>query len=311
MTKTFIHIGFPKTATTTLQSALMKYPRCAYLGKGLRDTMEPSLSLDIARAVLFSDQRRFAERLPELRENLSAIAKKSECLVLSDEAFSFAEHMNMGDKWHCVAMTDHEVIAQRLSELCPGAGVLVSIRNQYSFLQSFFRQQNRGHGSNSVFEAYIARALDDLSHRSILHLLRYDEVIEVYRSRFGSDRVMVSAYEDTRGDFGQYLVAVAQFCGLDARELEKAWGGEHSNVTRYSKDRPAVARARQMIPSSLKRLIPKEQRMRINKSMEVPMLTTDFSVEQKEALAVYFAESNARVSQQTGLDLARWGYPLR
>ena len=41
LSNVFIHIGFPKTATTTLQGALMRHGPCGYLGKGLRERGAP------------------------------------------------------------------------------------------------------------------------------------------------------------------------------------------------------------------------------------------------------------------------------
>ena len=128
MSKTVIHIGFPKTATTTLQSVLMETPECRYVGKGLRESLEPSLSLDVAGAVLFADTRRFEEVRAPLAARLREEAAQGTCLVVSDEAFSFAEHMKIGRQWQRQVVTDHEVTAERLFRLCPEAEVIFSVR---------------------------------------------------------------------------------------------------------------------------------------------------------------------------------------
>jgi len=60
LTLIVIHIGFAKTATTTLQDVFMRSRSTGYIGKGLRDrAATPCLSVEVARAVFFSDTERF------------------------------------------------------------------------------------------------------------------------------------------------------------------------------------------------------------------------------------------------------------
>lgn len=310
MSNIVIHIGFPKTATTTLQRVFMGYARCAYLGKGLRDTMLPSLSLDIAGAVLFTDTRRFKQKAPELREKIAESASATPCLMLSDEAFSFAEHMEIGNHWRCNTITDHEVIADRLAQLCPKARVLMSTRNQLSFLQSYFRQRVKRNTMKDDFETFVAGTLAATPYRSILHALLYDEALEAYESQFGADRVMLSAYESYQCDFGSYLASVARFCELDPENLKKTWGGIHANKAKSHRERPTVRKLRSLIPRPLKKIMPKGIRSGLTRAFALPPVPTTFSGAQEKAIADFFAPSNAALAQRTGFDLDRWGYPL-
>ncbi|MEM9580563.1 MAG: sulfotransferase [Pseudomonadota bacterium] len=311
MSNIFIHIGFPKTATTTLQTVMMDHAACAYLGKGLRDTMEPSLSLDIAGAVFFSDTLRFADRAPALRDRIAAEAEGASCLMLSDEAFSFAEYMQIGTQWGCKTVTDHVVIADRIAALCPEAHVLMSTRNQLSFLQSFFRQTaKRRHAQERPFESFVDEMLAVLPHRSMLHALRYDEALRAYQGRFGADRVMVTPYESYSGDFGPYLTSVAQFCGLDPEAVALSWGGIHANKAHGSRERPGLRRARGLVPAPVRNLVPKALRKRVSAAAALPPLQATFTPAHKDSLTAFFAPSNAALTQQTGLDLAQWSYPL-
>lgn len=305
-----LHIGFPKTATTTLQTALQMHPGCAYLGKSLRDTMQPSPSLEIARAVFFADTHRFQALCPNLRPQMQALADEAGCLIVSDEAFSFAEHMEIGQHWQRQTVTDHDQIARRLSEIFPGARVMMSVRNQIGFLQSFFHQTDKRGTADADFETVIDRELAALPHRSMLHLLRYDEVLEAYASRFGHGNLLISAFESYKADMAPYLDEVATFCGLDRQALQQAWGGSHLNTARKNPQRASVKRLRRLIPPGAGGLVPKVAKQRLWSALAAPQRSAEMRPDQKQALEAYFAAPNTAFAKATGLDLKGLGYPM-
>jgi hypothetical protein len=250
------HIGFPKTATTTLQSVLRKHDGCDYLGKGLREDMQPSLSLDIASAVFFSNTRHFNARRDTLAAQIADRAAATPCLFISDEAFTFAEHMFITTQWHRQSVSDHDVIANRLAQLCPGAQVMMSLRAQPAFLKSMYRQHAKRGSTSEPFQDHIARELDALPHRSMLHVLRYDHTQAAYADRFGTDRVHVSLFEDSTSDFSSYLHEVADISGLDAESLIAQWGGAHENTDRPLKMGKTGKNLQRLLPSRIGNLIP-------------------------------------------------------
>ena len=307
MSNVVFHIGFPKTATTTLQSVLMETPSCHYIGKGLRETMQPSPSLDMARAVLFADTQRFEEMLPKLQDHIKA--PNAACVMVSDEAFSFAEHMKIGQHWGRQVITDHHVIAGRLAQICPDARVMISVRDQMAFLKSFFRQAIKKDGFQGSFNDYISIEIEALPYRSMLHLLRYDEVYDTYVENFGAENLMVSVYESYQDDFGSYLDATAGFCGLDASELRDLWGGRHANKAKTHRASSTQKRLRQIIPASLRQLAPGSMKRAINEALAKPPEPAEFTQVQEDTLTMYFSNSNAGFAQKSGLDIAGFGYP--
>jgi hypothetical protein len=218
--------------------------------------------------------------------------------------------MEIGHHWRCNPITDHEVIADRLAQLCPEAKVLMATRNQFSFLQSFFRQRVKRNSINVDFETFIAGTLAATAHRSMLHALLYDEALEAYESRFGADRVMLSAYESYQSDFGSYLASVARFCELDPAALTKAWGGVHANKAKSHRERPSVRKLRSIIPRPLKKMVPKKIRSELALAVALPPVPTTFSGAHEKAIAAFFAPSNGALARRTGFDLDQWGYPL-
>ncbi|MBM9593910.1 sulfotransferase [Roseitranquillus sediminis] len=307
MQNVFFHIGFPKTATTTLQRTMRDFDGCAYLGKGLRDSLQPSDSLEIARAVFFADTRRFEAMLPDLRTRLARHAAASPCVFVSDEAFAFAEHMVLGRKWQRQVVTDHETVAERLSRIAPGAGILFSVREQVSLLESFYRQHVKIDALSEPFGSYIQREIDALPHRSMLHHLRYDEVFSAYRQRFG-DRILVSVYEAYAQDFGGYLDDVARFCGMDAAGLRASWQGRrlNENVVYGA----FTGRLRRHVPDRLLATLSPARRQAIRRRLSRGPAEVAWSGAQRQAVAAHFERPNATFAWQAGLDLERFGYIL-
>ena len=303
------HIGFPKTATTTLQSVLMQCESCAYVGKGLREALEPSISLDVARAVLFADTRRFEEAAPDLARRLAAMAEEKTCLVVSDEAFSFAEHMKIGRQWGRQVVTDHAVIAARLAQLAPEARIMMSVRHQLSFLQSFYRQSIKGDGFEGSFDDYISHEIAALPHRSMLHLLRFDETYDAYAARFDAGRILVSCYEAYIRDFGLYLDETAEFCGLQAAALREIWGGRHDNKAKRARPNKEVEALIRLVPPMLRKAIPEGPKKALKRKTSRPPEPAEFTEAQRTELVSWFAPSNQALVAATGLDLAAHDYP--
>lgn len=153
-----IHLGFPKTATTTLQSAFMKAPSVSYIGKGIRDRSEiPSLSVEVAKATILSDRRRFEESAPLLRKEILSIEPKGNPILMSDEAFTFAEYMQIGNRWKRQTVSDHREMAYRLRCLAPEAKVMFSVRNQFDLIRSFYRQAAKVGRIEESFQSYVQR----------------------------------------------------------------------------------------------------------------------------------------------------------
>ncbi len=306
MNNVVFHIGFPKTATTTLQSVLMETQSCHYIGKGLRENLQPSPSLDMARAVLFADTERFEAMLPVLQEHVTA--PDAACVMVSDEAFSFAEHMKIGRQWGRQVVSDHRVTAGRLARICPEARIMMSVRDQMSFLVSFYRQAIKGDGYKGSFDDYITAEIDALPHRSMLHLLRFDEVHAAYAEAFGAENLLISVYEAYRDDFGSYLDTVAGFCGLDAAELRSLWGGRHDNKAKARRESPQQKRLRQLVPPGLRKMAPSGMKRAINEALAKPPEPATFTAAQKEKISSYFSEPNACFAKDSGMDIAAFSY---
>jgi hypothetical protein len=307
---TVIHIGFPKTATTTLQTILRNHTECDYLGKGLRESLQPSLSLDIARAVLFANTRHFEAGRDALAAQIAARADKAGCLVISDEAFAFAEHMAITRQWQRQAVSDHDTVATRLAQLCPDAQVLMSFRAQPAFIKSMYRQNIKRDSITESFSDYVDREIDALPHRSMLHTLRYDHAFTAYADRFSADNVHTELFEDTKTDFEAYLHKVAKITRLDPQALIAQWGGAHENTDRPQKVSNSHKRLQRLMPSGLRKLAPVPLKALLRNRMVKPPVKIAYTPQQSQVIDRYFAQPNATLAQETGLNLHDKGYPM-
>lgn len=304
-----VHIGFPKTATTTLQNAMLNHPDVSYLGKGLRDDMSPSLSLELARCAFFCDSRSFREEAPGLRGKIASAAAGKRCIFVSDEAFSFAEYMKIGLHWQRQVITDHEVVAGRLVALFPDATILISIRGQLDFLKSFYSQSVKVEHVSEDFDSYVEREIAAVCHRSMLSALDYGRVHDAYAGAFGKDRVRISVYEDYRASFDAYLRHVARLSGLDEDSVLRAWGNRHENQTPPRMESRVADWCARNIPGPVRTILPASTRERLRNLVSRPAAPPQFSARQRAFLDAHFAPLNERFQAMTGIALPPASYP--
>ena len=303
VTPTTVHIGFPKTATTTLQGAMMRHPGVAYHGKGIRDRMTDTPSTELARRVFFSDRHDFRAKLPGLRDRMAAFPDAPTPVFVSDEAFSFAEHMQIGSRWQRQVVTDHEEVAERLAAVFPGARVVMSTRWQIDLLRSFYRQSVEvGHVSER-FETYVDREIEAADHRSMLTALDYGRAHAAYAAAFGRERVHVFRFEEARADFAGYLRAVAGIAGIAGARLVEAWGGRCENVSPASPDRRAAGPAR-WLPRLVGRIVPSRARGSMGPLRRGSVPDTSLRPDQERFPSDRFTAANDRMRAETGVVVA-------
>ena len=134
--KFFIHPGYPKTASTTLQKALFsKHPDLCYLGKPLTGDV-----LDIEVAILDLDDALFTQALPGLQQKfLSVIARCDESgrnVLLSHEGF-LRPTRYQGHDLQRTATRIRQVFCEPVQDEFD-CHVLLTIRKQVDIIPSYF-----------------------------------------------------------------------------------------------------------------------------------------------------------------------------
>lgn len=229
-----IHVGYPKTGTTWLQSVLFTP------GFGYHQILDQraAYKLFVASHPFDADaddqaaefQRRLAETDPGLVP------------VLSSENL-------MGDFFRgAVAAPAH---LRRLHALHPDGRVLIFIRNQLSLLPSVYMQYLRQGGAEAASRLFS----DDFEMNATgfdLRQIEYDRYVELSRAVFGPGRVRVFTQEGLARDPVGTARAIAEFAGAPT-EVGSAERRGPVNVGAAEFAAPALRRINHLRSGALKR----------------------------------------------------------
>lgn len=210
--KIYIHIGYPKNASTTLQTDIFPNIKgLLYLGRRYQDkqayqTKELS---DALYDVAMKDSIDFSEELNirRIRLTLDDIGNRFNKVLISSEAFS----NNVADRG---------LIAHRLKVIFPDAKIIIIIRNQVDALKSMYtflcaqlgKNINLSYGRPSVqsFDQWINEQ-ESFFPRSYINTLKYDQLIFKYKTLFGKENVKTLLYEHLKKSPSQFFSEIEDF----------------------------------------------------------------------------------------------------
>jgi hypothetical protein len=283
-----IHIGFPKTATTFLQTAI--FPKLikegfAYFGK------EPSARF--FSQLIDDDDTIFdaAAMAAAVRER----AARGRKVLFSYEGLT-GEHYRSG-------FVNRTQIARRLRRVGFDR-VLITIRNQFEVLESAYKQHVKS-GGVLHFRDYIS--LDPEKPR-YLHPRYFDYrlVYDLYAAAFGRDNVLVLQYE-ALGE-PPFLSALASFLGTRPISTE---GGAPTNES-LSYEKTAILRVlnhftySSLRPSSL--LTRRFSSAAVHRGLRaLPFGNSDRSfldADARASITELYADSNRELASVAGIMLA-------
>lgn len=203
MKNIILHIGFPKTGTTTLQLGFFaKHKEILYLGGPFNDALRKIVEVDI----LGKDQIEFdVDSVKKVLEEEISKRSKNENdkpVVFSRESISITIDNR----------TDRVVLAERLFNIFGSAKIIIVIRNQFSFLSSKYIETVKG-GMYISFSDFLETSWSDF-HRSLFPQLKYYEFIDVYNNIFGEENVLVLCYEDLKNAPDKFMTDLSKFIGI-------------------------------------------------------------------------------------------------
>ncbi len=223
MAEALLHIGTHKTGSTAFQFWARRSARgLAAQGVHLYEPMYDSAS--------HYDVPMYCMRLNR------TMGRKSQhpehCLDELREGFARRFHDQVADKdrilvtAEALSLLRYEDELRRLEELLDGRSVRVAvvIRDQQSFLTSAIQQLHRSGAEPSSFPS------SSTYFRPDSWVVRWDEMLEVWRAVFGGSSVVAASYEDAMDRYGSSVPVVIESLGLDADALP-SWQGIIRNVT--------------------------------------------------------------------------------
>jgi hypothetical protein len=295
-----LHIGLPKTGTTSLQELLFgAHPEIRYFGQ--TNVWSDRDANIVLRALLLGD----ADDTAAAREVLASVMETGSAIVISDEALTLGEFMLRATRWP--VKSDHIATAHRAHKLLGDAEVLIVLRNQADWLESWHLQGLKsGKYTETGYRDWLRRDLGASAER-LLGLLDYDRIYQAYCNAFGTRHVHVRFYEQYREHFEDLAAECADLICIDpdhARRLLTL--GEARNVTgtrfvglpsfiKHLADTAGVRPIINALPASVRDLL----RCLLARERTFPR----FSEEDRSGIRQRFAEGNVRL--QHALSKAR------
>jgi hypothetical protein len=197
-----LHVGWPKTATTSLQSYLLGYPNLA--GKPFGRAGAP-----FARKVV-DDIVRSPEWSPEALEQLIDSSWHDHTLpvLLSNESL-----IEMPQREWFDDLVGPFEIARRLVQLSGDKRVLLTLRSPRELLRSMWLHHVR-EGRLQSYPDFLRRVSED--RRNGRGPLSIFALGETYGDLFGVEKVAVAFTEDFAGDMMRFWQRFADFLGTGA-----------------------------------------------------------------------------------------------
>jgi|694.fasta_scaffold04259_15 hypothetical protein len=309
--RTFIHIGYPKCASTYLQQEV--FPD---MGNFVDLTKQPHAT----KWMLLSDADP-AEFRKQIKEVMPCDKPEKDYEIISYEGFVPNLFHSFTDMfWDTRRMEVSQYrnpkrsVVEKLAEAYPDAYIIIIIREQIAWAVSQYKMYwRRGHTERHIDE-YINRHEDG-----------YDKVIEEYQKAFGVDKVKVIPFELLRIDPKAFVCGVTEFIDPSHEpsisEKRVNYAPSLLKVVSYQRNKRVF---KLKLKADLERSnIFKRVSMRIlwhlTNILSLPYYSFKHG-EEKDQVTVSdsvikrvlpgIVASNRKLEQLTGLDLQRFGYRM-
>jgi len=305
---TAIHIGWPKTATTSLQmNFLARHPEIFLFGlHGHTSIMMKVMNMIINQDTIDYSQAVVSRLVDQI---LEAHAFEEQRLVVSNEFFTVTHAPHF-------LMTDRTIIAQRLRNTFGSVKIFMTVRCQKSMLESMYSQWMKwfgtGHMRSQSYENWVCGELEK-TQTSYISMIKYFDVYQLYCDIFGSCNVKVFVYEDILHDSNLFVKKLCRFLNVSESKGPTLFNQMRRNprLTRlqyYLTVLFGMYPALQGIYNQISASLPEKTKAIVKQLLPERPLCTSLSDEVSNKLFHYFAEGNARLAFATGLDLKKYGY---
>lgn len=315
MSTFYVHVGFPKTATSTLQMHLFNHhPEIDYLGKFIPGFGYRTAEIgDAVNQLVFADETMY-RGTGVLRGLLEPVMQHSKqaAVLLSSESMVHP------------AATDRGIVARRIYEIFPQCRILITIREQIDCVKSFYGRHGR-YGQYLFLEKtetellkvplpfedwlkYNFRTLD----KNFVGTIRYWEAISYYAQLFGKENVGVFLYEELIQNQSEFLRKLCEFLQVEDVALAGTLiQGQHENKN-FSRGEVLFGnlaakfppRSGMVYPPGLDDMVPRWlQKFSRKQSLQ-------FSAEATEQLRTLYGEGNIKLRESFDLPLDQFGYAL-
>jgi len=299
MSRVTVHIGLPKTATTTLQQKVFPaHPGIRYLGpRAEYPELDQAMSALCSADSLNYDAATGLEVVDRL---MSSPLGGERPVVVSYEAVTAQGR-------------DRRLKAERLKGLFPDARIVFTVRRPEDMLVSVYFQWLKGFGGKMReapgLDAWLDQDQQD-SWRGNFLRLQYEKVLELYRSLFGRANVLLVFFEDLIDDRAKFARQLSEFIGVDSETTTNLLAQDKSNP-RMSSLRYSELRFYSSFPllqslQGVNRYLPGSLRSFVKKRMESEA-KQDLSPEWRRRIRAYAKAQNPSLEREFG-EIGKYDY---
>jgi hypothetical protein len=297
----WVHAGFVKTATSTLQRAVFsRHDEINYLGLPApnADLAQVIHALAKADSIEFDLDRARRTVAPHLRP-----AAPRRTSLVSYENFVLYES------------TDKGVVAQRLRDIFPDCHILFTIRRQQDIVRSWYLQKLAKYlaGLNYLsFDEWFAIKMAE-PHKSILSDLDFHNTISYYESLFGPERIKIFCFEQLVDDRAAYARAMAQCLDVDSMQFADLLSCGNYNPTKTQRRIDLGRIVTDYLPRAVVRrgagLVSNGIKARYDRFLDRgPKCRVTLSPAVEQWIAEHCRRGNRQLDARCGGQLARYGY---
>ncbi|MEX0374580.1 hypothetical protein [Spiribacter pallidus] len=218
----YIHIGYPKTASTTLQDNLFSiHSEIDYLHDKDLGELSENIFFGRENAILRNKKHINAD----LEEVLSKFSEPNNKVVLSSESLTSCSMFFRFNPYPFVWAPDPSQIARKLymifaeSNLFGEIKIIISIRRQDLLIKSMYAQVYnlafKRHKGTRSFNSFLNYALYKNPKHFIIDALHYESIIQLYKTLFGSNNVVILIFEDLVNNPEKYAETLSRAIGID------------------------------------------------------------------------------------------------
>jgi len=201
--------------------------------------------------------------------------------------------------------TDHTINAQRINRGIDKARIIIVLRKQDDWLESWFKQGLKtGKYLSKSFKNWFKNELGNDKRGHLLSLLNYSQLVEAYINYFGEEHVYIFFYEDYRDKFHLLSRNIASCIGIDTEIAESLTRKQLMNVTKkkyhgpplFLKKIASTYVGRKIIDFLPEKIITDNIRRILMRKYNYPEMNMD---EKKEIMSI-FNSSNRKLFERIG-----------
>jgi len=299
----YIHIGYPKTASTTLQNHLfLNLYGFELIGQPL--TIENKRMQKLIHTITDCEKLEYIEQ--EVKKELSVLlATNKTKLLISEESFSTGSSLS--------GRVDRSQIAIRLKSLFPNAKIIVVLREQKSIIKSYYKQKRKMFPDFELsFDHWFECNKKNMHIENVFQYFYYEKIIELYENFFGKNNIKILLFEEFKTEKKIFFYKLLDFCDvpeLYINTILKELLDKHDNQTvtenflKIQKFKNQYSFFKNILPIFIKKLI-------VKKAKSGKKLCVNMNNEQIQYVNNLYKLSNTNLSERYNLQLNKYGYSM-